>query len=158
MQNRGESRGKKIVITIQTQTDLAECVTRVTWLSGSATSDLKLSLNVTRREKMLKILSPATTLGHNSRVQKPGPRPTALAFPNPRPGQKPSQAKSWARLGPAFFGLAWPGFWPQAGAGTSLLVSGPYVFIFPTHPFPLPPTPCFPIRSFTIYFFAVVQG
>ena len=37
------------------------------------------------------------------------------------PCQKPPQAKHRARLGPAFFGLAWPGFWPQARAGTSLL-------------------------------------
>jgi len=47
----------------------------------------------------------------------------ALAFPKFRPGQKPSQAKGQARLGPAFFGLAWPGFWLQAGAGTSLFVA-----------------------------------
>jgi hypothetical protein len=51
---------------------------------------------------------------------KPRPRPRALAFPKPRPGQKPTQAKFLAWLGPAFFGLAWPGFWLQAGAGTSL--------------------------------------
>jgi transposase InsO family protein len=45
-----------------------------------------------------------------------------LAFKNYRPGQKPPQAKHRAWLGPAIFGLAWPGFWPQAGAGTSLVV------------------------------------
>jgi hypothetical protein len=44
----------------------------------------------------------------------------ALAFQKYRLGQKPSQAKGQARLGPALFGLAWPGFWLQAGAGTSL--------------------------------------
>ena len=49
-------------------------------------------------------------------LQKPGPKPAALAFKNHRPGQKPPQAKHRARLGPAFFGPAWPGFWPQAGA------------------------------------------
>jgi hypothetical protein len=27
-----------------------------------------------------------------------------------------------ARLGPAYFGLAWPGSWPGAGLGTSLVV------------------------------------
>ena len=54
-------------------------------------------------------------------LQKPGPKPGALAFKNYRPGQKPPQAKHRAWLGPAFFGLAWPGFWPQAGAGTSLV-------------------------------------
>jgi hypothetical protein len=43
-----------------------------------------------------------------------------LAFPKSRPGQKPSQAKGQAWLGPAFFGSAWLGFWLQAGAGTSL--------------------------------------
>jgi hypothetical protein len=55
-------------------------------------------------------------------VHKPGPRPTALAFSKSRPGQKPSQAKDQARLGPAFIGSAWPGFWLQAGAGTSLVI------------------------------------
>jgi hypothetical protein len=52
------------------------------------------------------------------------------AFLYPRPGQKPAQAKGRARLGPAFFGLAWPGFWPQAGAGTSLIPNG----YWPTFP------------------------
>ena len=55
-------------------------------------------------------------------LRKPGPKPGALAFKNYRPGQKLPQAKHRARLGPAFFGLAWPGFWPQAGAGTSLVM------------------------------------
>jgi len=98
---------------IQTPTDLAEFV-------SSATSYLKLSLNVKIFVKMLKILALTANLSHIPRVQKPGLRPRALAFLYPRPGQKPAQAKGWARLGPAFFGLAWPGFWPQAGAGTSL--------------------------------------
>ena len=31
------------------------------------------------------------------------------------------KAISGQRSGPAFFGLAWPGLWPQAGAGTSLV-------------------------------------
>ena len=53
---------------------------------------------------------------------KPQPKPRALAFPNPRPGQKPTQAKVLARPGPAYFGLAWPGFWLQAGAGKSLFM------------------------------------
>jgi len=34
--------------------------------------------------------------------------------------KSPPQANLQARLGPAFFGLAWPGFWPQAKASTSL--------------------------------------
>jgi len=72
----------------------------------------------------VKIFISAHELSQISKVQKPGPRPTALAFPKPRPGQKPSQAKSKARLGPAFFGLAWPGFRLQAGAGTSLFWMG----------------------------------
>ena len=79
-----------------------------------------MCFNVKIFMKMLKILALTANLGHISRVQKPGLRPTALAFLYPRLGQKPAQAKGWARLGPAFFGLAWPGFWPQAGAGTSL--------------------------------------
>jgi hypothetical protein len=57
---------------------------------------------------------------------KPRLRPRALAFPNPRPGQKPTEAKVLAWPGPAFFGPAWPGFWLQAGAGKSLFVI--YVF------------------------------
>ena len=80
-----------------------------------------MCFNVKIFVKMLKILALTANLGHISRVQKPGLRPTALAFLYPRPGQKLAQAKGWARLGPAFFGLAWPGFWPQAGAGTSLI-------------------------------------
>jgi hypothetical protein len=36
--------------------------------------------------------------------------------------QNPGQAKVLAWLGPTFFGLAWPGLWPQAGAGTSLVL------------------------------------
>ena len=72
--------------------------------------------------KMLKNLFLTGNLSHIPRVQKPGPRPMALAFLYPRPGQKPAQAKGQARLGPAFFGLAWPGFWPQAKASTSLVL------------------------------------
>ena len=69
-----------------------------------------------KRENMLKIRALAATLSHIPRVQKPGLRPTALAFLYPRPGQKPAQAKGQAHLGSAFFG-----FWPQAKAGTSLI-------------------------------------
>ena len=96
---------------IQTLTDLAEFV-------SSATSHLKLSLNVFQcknlREKMLKILALTANLSHIPRAQKPGLRPTALAFLYLRPGQK---------SGPAFFGLAWPGFCLLAEAGTSLIES-----------------------------------
>jgi hypothetical protein len=77
--------------------DLAECVT---WLFLSATSHLKLSLNVFQTfVKMLKFCLLQQILSHIPRVQKQGPRPTALAFPYPRPGQKPAQAKGWAWLG-----------------------------------------------------------
>jgi hypothetical protein len=79
-----------------------------------------MCFNVKIFMKMLKILALTANLSHIPRVQKPGLRPMALAFPYPRPGQKPAQAKGWARLGLAFFGLAWPGFWPQARASTSL--------------------------------------
>jgi hypothetical protein len=63
---------------------------------------------------------------------KPRLRPRALAFPNPRPGQKPTQAKVLAWPGLAFFGLAWPGFWLQAGAGKSLFV----IYVFSKHGVP----------------------
>ena len=70
---------------------------------------------------MLKILALTANLSHIPRVQKLGLRPMALAFLYPRPCQKLAQAKSQAWLGPAFFGLAWPSFWLQAGASTSLV-------------------------------------
>jgi len=54
-----------------------------------------------------------------------------LAFPYPRLGQKLAQAKGQAQLGPAFFGLAWPGFWPQAKAGTSLDVRDGRAYMWP---------------------------
>ena len=57
-------------------------------------------------------------------ASRPGPRPPAPALQDCKPGQKPCQAKSQARLGPAIFGLAWPGFRPQAGASTSLASVG----------------------------------
>ena len=60
---------------------------------------------------MLKIQALTANLSHIPRVQKPGLRPTALAFLYPRPGQKPAQAKSQARLGRLF--LAWLG--PASG-------------------------------------------
>ena len=56
-------------------------------------------------------------------VLKPWPKPSALAFRNPRPGQKPSQAMTLAQLGQAYLGLAWPGCQPQAGPGTALSVT-----------------------------------
>jgi hypothetical protein len=81
-----------------------------------------MCFNVKNFMKMLKFCLSQQILSHIPRVQKLGPRPMALAFPYPRLGQKLAQAKGWAWLGPALFGLAWPGFWPQAGASTSLKV------------------------------------
>src|SRR6266567_6356799 len=91
---------------------LAECVT---WLSLSATSDMKLRLNVSQCENLRKngknLSLAATFLGYKSRG--PGQQLwlgffflKTQAGPKPIPGQ---------RSGPA-----WPGFWPQARAGTSL--------------------------------------
>jgi len=54
---------------------------------------------------MLKSLPLTESLSHIPRVQKPGPRPTALAFPYPRPGHKPAQAKGQGPAWPGFFGL-----------------------------------------------------
>ena len=53
---------------------------------------------------MVNFLSLTATLSQILWIQKPGPRPPALA---------------WLWLSPS--GPAWPGFWPQAGAGTSLV-------------------------------------
>jgi len=64
-------------------------------------------------------IQPNLNLRFNS--QKPWLRPLALAFEKPRPGHRPSEAILMAWLGLAFFGPAWPGFWLQARAGTSLL-------------------------------------
>ena len=111
---------KQVLITINTLTDLARYFCYAMWLSSSATLDLKLSLNMSQCEKLSQKFISQHELSQISKAQKLGPRPTALAFPKRRPGQKPSQAKVLARLGPAFFGPAWLGFWPQAGAGTSL--------------------------------------
>ena len=74
--------------------------------------------------KMVKKLFLAADLGHISRVQSRGPG-RRLWLSN-----IPGQAKGQARLGLAFFGLAWPGFWPQAGAGTSLKSTLFYFFYF----------------------------
>jgi len=94
---------------------LAECVT---WLSLSATSDMKLSLNVSQCENLHKNLSlTATFLGYKS--QGPGQWLwLGFGFLKTQAGPKPIPGQ---RSGPAWLGLAWPGFWPQAGAGTSLL-------------------------------------
>ena len=54
---------------------------------------------------------------HISRVQKPGPRPTALAWLWLYKNSGQAKAHSRPKVRPS---LAWPGFWPQAGASTSL--------------------------------------
>jgi hypothetical protein len=51
-----------------------------------------------------------------------------FGFSNPKPGQSHHEAIFMARLGLAYLGLAWPGSWPQAGPGTSLVSSPWYVF------------------------------
>jgi len=57
-----------------------------------------MCLNLKTFVKMVKLLSLAANLGYIPRVQKPGPRPMALAFQKLRPGQSPSQAKGQAWL------------------------------------------------------------
>ena len=105
---------------IETPTDLAGCALLSTWLSLSATLDFIPGLTWKPFKKNSKMWSLTVNLCQICKVQKPGPRPTALAWlwlsktqarPKPIPGQ---------RSGPAWLGPAWPGFWPQAGAGTSL--------------------------------------
>ena len=44
-----------------------------------------------------------------------------FGFSNLRPSQKPSQAVTLARLGPAYFGSAWLGSRPEAGPSTALV-------------------------------------
>src|SRR5882757_11064190 len=55
--------------------------------------------------------------------RKPWLDSPALALWDARPGQSQCEANSLARLGPAYFGLAWPGFWPQAEPCTPLMIS-----------------------------------
>src|SRR6267378_3642026 len=76
-----------------------------------------MCLNLKTFVKMVKFLSLAANLGYIPRVQKPGPRPMALAW------LWLSKNSGWAKAHPRPKfrpGLAWPGFWTQAGAGTSL--------------------------------------
>ena len=63
------------------------------WLSLSAMADLKLSLNMSQCENLCENgkknclkLSLTATSSYIYRVQRPGSRPRALAFPDPRPG------------------------------------------------------------------------
>ena len=87
------------MIVIKPPTDLTEC-------HVIFETQIKSIFNVKIFAKMLKNLPLTENLSYIPRVQKPGPRPMALAFPYLRPGQKPAQAKGH---GPAWLGLAWPG-------------------------------------------------
>ena len=75
-----------------------------------------MCLNPKTFVKMVNFLSLTAVLSQISWVQKPGPRPRLLlGF-----GFLIPQARSKPISGPAWLGPAWPGFWPQAGASTSL--------------------------------------
>src|SRR6267378_2600861 len=71
-----------------------------------------MCLNLKTFVKMVKLLSLAANLGYIPRVQKPGPRPTALAWLwlSKNSGRAKAHPRPKVR----------PGFWPQAGASTSL--------------------------------------
>src|SRR6267143_414266 len=71
-----------------------------------------MCLNLKTFVKMVKLLSLAANLGYLPRVQKPGPRPTALAWLwlSKNSGRAKAHPRPKVR----------PGFWPQAGASTSL--------------------------------------
>src|SRR5271168_4266507 len=60
-----------------------------------------------------------TTVASNAQ-SKAGACRLGFGFLPFRPSQKPSQAVSLARLGPAYFGSAWPGSRPEAGPSTAL--------------------------------------
>jgi hypothetical protein len=109
MQNRSESHAKEVLIAIKTPTDLAEC-------HVIFETQFKSVFNVKTFTKMLKVLFLEEKLSYIPRVQKPGLRPTALAFPYPRPGQKPAQAKG---QGPAWPGFFWLGLARLLASGQS---------------------------------------
>ena len=71
-----------------------------------------MCLNLKTFVKMVKLLSLAANLGYIPRVQKLGPRPTALAWLwlSKNSGQAKAHPRPKVR----------PGFWPQARASTSL--------------------------------------
>src|SRR6267378_2240505 len=75
-----------------------------------------MCFNVKTFVKMVKNLSLTATLGHIPRVQKPGPRPTALAWL--RLSKTSGQAKAHPRpkVRP---GLAWPGLARLLASGRS---------------------------------------
>ena len=66
------------------------------------------------------------------------------------PGWAKSQLrpKGQAWLGPAFFGLAWPSFWPQAKAGTSLPLQPHFLPLFKGDAAVASPPPVASIFSF----------
>ena len=69
---------------------------------------------------MTEKLTEITTMEVVNWRPKPWPDSLALAFSYLRPGQSRDQAMTLAWLGPAYLGLAWLGFWPEAGPCTSL--------------------------------------
>src|SRR5258708_7966084 len=113
MQNRSESHAKEVLIAIKTPTDLAEC-------HIIFETQFKSVFNVKTFAKMLKVLfleeKLSKFLGYKSRGS--GQRLWLFHIPGRAKSQLRPNVR--ARLGPAFFGLAWPGFWPQAKAGTPL--------------------------------------
>ena len=86
---------------ISTLMGLAECVL---FCYVATMSDLKFSLYLTQCEIYCengKKIVFCSRFRSYFKGAKPWPRPTALAFQYSRPGQKPSQAKGQAWLGPA---------------------------------------------------------
>jgi hypothetical protein len=74
----------------------------------------KKKISLSNRDYFLKKIDPA----HH---QKAMALWLGFGFSNAKPGQSHHEAIFTARLGLAYLGLAWPGSWPQAGPGTSLL-------------------------------------
>src|ERR1700678_2696495 len=54
--------------------------------------------------------------------QKPRPDGSALAFCCSGRAKSHRRPSPLARLGPAYFGSAWPGSWPEAGPSTALVI------------------------------------
>jgi len=75
----------------------------------------KKKISLSNRDYFLKKIDPA----HHQKAMALWP---GFGFSNPKPGQSHHEATFTARLGLAYLGLAWPGSWPQAGPGTSLVV------------------------------------
>ena len=54
---------------------------------------------------------------------KAGAQAGSLGFQKSQARPKATSGQAQGLALPSFFWLAWPGFWPQAGAGTSLVVA-----------------------------------